>query len=60
MSLDFWMKRAGLATLTRTFANNDLTADLLPAVTDSDLQFMGIEPCARRIEVLRALATLKL
>jgi hypothetical protein len=52
-----WLKQHGLAALAAVLAENDIDLDILPDLTDQDIERLGLSLGQRR-RLLKAIATL--
>ena len=56
-SLEYWLEQVGLAPLAEVLVKNDIDLDILPELTDADLEKLGLSLGQRR-RLLRAAAAL--
>jgi hypothetical protein len=47
-SIDDWLESNGLANYARAFAENDIDCDVLPHLTETDVDKLGLPVGARR------------
>jgi class 3 adenylate cyclase len=55
-----WLERLGLSQYSRCFAENDISFVILPALTDQDLEKIGVASLGHRRLLLRSIAELKI
>src|SRR5437868_1323921 len=55
--LEHWLVHVGLASLTEVLASNDIDLDILPELSDADLEKLGLSLGQRR-RLLKAVASL--
>src|SRR6516225_3706488 len=53
-----WLAELGLAKYAEAFAANDIDLDILPELTDADLERLGVASLGDRKRLLRAIASL--
>jgi hypothetical protein len=51
-----WLQKLGLGRYAQRFAENDITFDILPDLSDQDLEKIGIASLGHRRQLLRAFA----
>jgi class 3 adenylate cyclase len=54
-----WPQKLGLGQYAQRFAENDITFDILPDLSDQDLEKIGVASLGHRRQRLRAIAELK-
>src|SRR5215831_12553635 len=54
-----WLNQLGMHEYTQCFAKNDIDFDILPDLSDKDLEKIGITSLGHRRKLLRAIADLK-
>jgi class 3 adenylate cyclase len=54
-----WLQKLGLGQYAQRFAENDITFDILPDLSDQDLEKIGVASLGHRRQLLRAIAELK-
>src|SRR5579871_5490965 len=54
-----WLQELGLGQYAQRFAENDITFDILPDLSDQDLEKIGVASLGHRRRLLRAIAELK-
>jgi len=54
-----WLEKLGLGQYAQRFAENDINFDILPELTDQDLEKIGVASLGHRRKLLRAIANLK-
>jgi class 3 adenylate cyclase len=54
-----WLEQLGLPQYTESFARNAIDPDLLPELTDVDLQELGVSPLGHRKRLLKAIEALR-
>ncbi len=54
-----WLQKLGLGQYAQCFAENDITFDILPDLSDQDLEKIGVASLGYRRQLLRAIAELK-
>ena len=57
--VDRWLQSLGLAKYVALFAENEITADVLPDLTDADLEKLGV-PLGARKRIIKAASTLQI
>ena len=57
MNVGDWLRSLGLGQYEATFSDNAIDADVLPELTDGDLEKLGI-PLGHRKRLLKAIAAL--
>ncbi len=57
MDVDDWLRRLGLGQYEDDFRDNEIGADVLPDLTDGDLEKLGV-PLGNRKRLLKAIAAL--
>ena len=58
MDVAAWLEELGLAAHATTFADNDITPELLPTLTDDDLKELGVRSLGHRKKILLAVTAL--
>ena len=58
MDVGAWLRGLGLGQYEPVFRDNDIDADLLPALTADDLRELGVDSLGHRKRLLAAIATL--
>jgi class 3 adenylate cyclase len=53
-----WLAELGLAKYTEAFASNDIDLDILPELTDADLERLGVGSLRDRKRLLKAIASI--
>ena len=53
-----WLERLGLSGYAAAFAENDIEFDLLPELTDADLEKLGVASLGHRKRLLKAISAL--
>src|SRR5215471_2866438 len=53
-----WLAELGLAKYAEAFASNDIDLDVLPELTDADLNDLGVASLGDRKRLLKAIASL--
>ena len=54
-----WLQKLGLGQYAQRFAENDITFDVLPDLSDQDFEKIGVASLGHRRQLLRAIAELK-
>src|SRR3984957_1736383 len=54
-----WLQKLGLGQYAQRFAENHITFDILPDLSDQDLEKIGVASLGHRRQLLRAIAELK-
>ena len=54
-----WLQKLGLGQYAQRFAENDITFNILPDLSDQDLEKIGVASLGHRRQLLRAIAELK-
>ena len=54
-----WLQKLGLGQYAQRFAENDITFDILPDLSDQDLEKIGVASLGHRRQLLRAIAELR-
>jgi class 3 adenylate cyclase len=54
-----WLQKLGLGQYAQRFAENDITFDILPDLSDQDFEKIGVASLGHRRQLLRAIAELK-
>jgi len=54
-----WLTQIGLSQYAEVFADNDIDEEILPELTDVDLEKLGISSLGHRKKLLKAIATLE-
>ena len=54
-----WLQKLGLRQYAQRFAENDITFDILPDLSDQDLEKIGVASLGHRRQLLRAIAELR-
>ena len=58
MDVAAWLEELGLAAHATTFADNDITPELLSTLTDDDLKELGVRSLGHRKKILLAVTAL--
>ena len=53
-----WLAELGLAKYAEAFASNDIDLDILPELTDADLERLGVASLGDRKRLLKAIASI--
>src|SRR5262245_52308943 len=54
-----WLAELGLAKYAEAFASNDIDLDILPELTDADLERLGVASLGDRKRLLKAIASIE-
>src|SRR5438034_4893778 len=54
-----WLNQLGMHEYAQRFAENDIDFDILPDLSDKDLEKIGVTSLGHRRKLLRAIANLK-
>jgi class 3 adenylate cyclase len=57
MDIAQWLNEQGLGQYAQAFADNDIDAEMLPGLTDSDLKELGVQSLGHRKRLLAAIAS---
>jgi SAM domain (Sterile alpha motif) len=59
MDVAVWLRSLGLGKYEAAFRENEITARVLPSLTQEDLKEIGVGPVGHRRIILEAIATLR-
>ena len=59
MDVGQWLKNVGLSQYAEAFQSNDIEFDLLPDLTEGDLEKLGVSSLGHRKRLLKAIAALQ-
>ncbi|MCP5083556.1 MAG: AAA family ATPase [Alphaproteobacteria bacterium] len=58
MDVEAWLRELGLERYTEAFQGNDIDAEILPDLNDTDLEKLGVASVGHRKKLLKAIAAL--